>query len=108
MKDREFEAKIIQGIITADLDPYYGTEVQKYSPPPTGGYTPTDDVDLPTHWGINEDVSWIRHTATFNLPKEVGKYKVNGELHFHFTHRPNWFHRKMTRLLLGWKWEDIK
>lgn len=22
--------------------------------------------------------------------------------------KPNWFHRQMARLLLGWKWEDKK
>lgn len=24
----------------------------------------------------------------------------------HYKRRPCWFHRFMTRLLLGWKWED--
>jgi hypothetical protein len=66
--------------------------------------TTTDDVDLTPHWDINKDVSWVG--SVFTVPKTIGKYTINRELHFHFAHKPNWFHRTMTRLLLGWEWKD--
>lgn len=44
----------------------------------------------------------------FNIPKYVGTYEVNGNLHFSFYKKPSLFHRLMTRILLGWKWHDNK
>lgn len=44
----------------------------------------------------------------FKPIKYVGNYVINDVLHFSFQKKPNWFHRKMTRLLLGWKWVDHK
>ena len=38
----------------------------------------------------------------------VGKWAVNGSLWFTVYNKPNWLHRLITRLLLGWKWEDRK
>lgn len=40
--------------------------------------------------------------------KQVGHYAITPSLVFVMYERPNWFHRSMTRLLLGWKWADIK
>lgn len=49
--------------------------------------------------GFEQD--WV----IFN-PKKVGYYKINKGLHIYFTNKPNWFHRFMTKLLLGWQWVD--
>lgn len=43
--------------------------------------------------------------------KPIGSWVINGEILFTIhveAMRPNWFHQIMTRLLLGWKWEDEK
>jgi hypothetical protein len=67
--------------------------------------TTTDDMDL---LSVNNPMSTTGWTLNFTQPKNVGKYVVNKEVHFNFTHKPNWFHRKMTYLLLGWEWKDYK
>jgi hypothetical protein len=36
----------------------------------------------------------------------VGCWRISGDFHVHVSERPNWFHRKMTKLLLGWVWID--
>lgn len=41
-----------------------------------------------------------------NIPKPVGQYCINKELFVQFQSRPSWFHRKMTKLFLGWVWKD--
>ena len=41
-------------------------------------------------------------------PQDVGKYWLgNKQLCIHFTTKPNWFHRTMMNVCLGWKWIDI-
>tara|TARA_R110000787_G_C13381274_1_gene441838 strand:+ start:518 stop:721 length:204 start_codon:yes stop_codon:yes gene_type:complete len=42
------------------------------------------------------------------LPKYVGKWEMGkGNKFYFFTlKKPNWFHRKMTHLILGWVWHD--
>jgi len=67
--------------------------------------TTTDDKGL---WEINEDVSLVEYTTTYTPPKNAGWYIINEHLHFIFEKKPNWFHRKMTYLLLGWDWVDNK
>lgn len=53
-------------------------------------------------------------TYSFNNPVYLStptyKYKliVNPNWCFFTNKRPNWFHRLMCRILLGWKWEIIK
>ena len=41
-------------------------------------------------------------------PQPVGYYRIGGPngLCIHFTSKPNWFHRTMMRLCLGWEWVD--
>jgi hypothetical protein len=68
----------------------------------------TDDVDLTGHWEINAGAGLVGYTTTFTPPKNAGWYIINEHLHFIFEKKPNWFHRKMTYLLLGWEWVDIK
>jgi hypothetical protein len=36
----------------------------------------------------------------------VGKWVITKSLHVRVTVKPNWLHRKMARLLLGWEWEE--
>ena len=45
---------------------------------------------------------------SLNLSKYVGKWEIGkGNRIFFFTlKKPNWFHRKMTQLILGWVWID--
>jgi hypothetical protein len=40
------------------------------------------------------------------VPNTVGCWRMNGNFHVHVTEKPNWFHRKMTKFLLGWIWVD--
>lgn len=61
-----------------------------------------DSTDI----NINSIMDTIHNEYRLNLPKHVGKYCINNEFHIHFTKKPSWFHRKMTKLLLGWVWED--
>ena len=46
--------------------------------------------------------------ATIQTPTYVGGYGLGGEygVTFNFTFKPNWFHRTMMRLCLGWEWID--
>jgi hypothetical protein len=50
-------------------------------------------------------------TLTISQSNNVGYYRLgSGEdgLHFCLTNKPKWFHRKMTKLCLGWEWVDNK
>lgn len=40
------------------------------------------------------------------IPEYVGGYRLGGEygLQINFTYKPNWFHRTMMKLCLGWEW----
>ena len=42
------------------------------------------------------------------LPKYSGSYKIGGDygLSISILKKPNWFHRKMVALCLGWEWQD--
>jgi hypothetical protein len=44
----------------------------------------------------------------YEPPKYIGAYRIGGTggLHLSFTKKPNWFHRYMMRLCLGWEWVD--
>ena len=48
--------------------------------------------------------------ATIQTPTYVGGYRLGGEygVTFNFTYKPNWFHRTMIKLCLGWEWIDDK
>lgn len=45
--------------------------------------------------------------AKLDFPKSAGYWIINGNYQAIWT-KPNWFHKKMTKLLLGWEFEDIK
>ena len=49
------------------------------------------------------DIPEINQIAT---PKYVGMYKVDRFFSFSLAKKPNWFHRKMVKLILGWEWQD--
>ena len=42
------------------------------------------------------------------LPKYSGYYRIGGNygLTISIVKKPNWFHRKMMALCLGWEWTD--
>jgi hypothetical protein len=46
----------------------------------------------------------------FTLPKYVGCYCLGGKNGFciSFEKKPNWFHRTMMKVCLGWEWKDKK
>jgi len=48
--------------------------------------------------------------ATIQTPTYVGGYRLGGEygVTFNFTFKPNWFHRTMMKLCLGWELIDDK
>lgn len=41
-------------------------------------------------------------------PQDVGMYCLGDKasLCIMFEKKPNWFHRKMMKMCLGWKWTD--
>ena len=40
--------------------------------------------------------------------QDVGMYCLGDkQLCIHFRTKPNWFHRTMMKVCLGWKWIDI-
>jgi hypothetical protein len=43
-----------------------------------------------------------------SLPKYVGNWEIGkgSGIYFSTLKKPNWFHRKMTHLILGWVWHD--
>lgn len=42
----------------------------------------------------------------------VGGYRIgkldHGYVQFNLLYKPNWFHRQMMKLCLGWYWYDVK
>lgn len=71
------------------------------------------------YWEEHENIGneFKPHFENFNLvspPREVGGYDITGgdgksfSIMFMMRKKPNWFHRKMTRLFLGWSWVDKK
>lgn len=40
------------------------------------------------------------------VPETAGCWCISGDFHVHVSKRPNWLHRKMTKFLLGWTWQD--
>ena len=53
----------------------------------------------------NKEASYL-----FKFPVYVMELKISNYLCFSLEENqvPNWFHRKMMTLLLGWKWKWIK
>ena len=51
-----------------------------------------------------------KNNTSYIGPKYVGRYCLGDKaLCIAFVKKPNWFHRTMMKVCLGWKWEnDIK
>ena len=49
-----------------------------------------------------------KHTEEINKHDYVGLWVITSSFRIRVRTKPNWFHRLMARLLLGWKWEDRK
>lgn len=45
---------------------------------------------------------------TWTPPKTAGYWKIGGDwsLNVEVAARPNWLHRKMTKIFFGWDWID--
>lgn len=54
---------------------------------------------------MSNDKEW--NTSVFIPPRIVGYWKIV-DLQVSASRKPNWFHRMMTRVLLGWEWRDEK
>ena len=48
------------------------------------------------------------HVVT--VPNHIGYYCLGGNIGFciAFAKKPNWFHRTMMKVCLGWEWKDKK
>ena len=40
--------------------------------------------------------------------KQVGSYKIGKSFHVFFEKKPNLIHRFLSKVLLGWEWQDQK
>lgn len=49
-----------------------------------------------------------KHIKGFDEIQYPGYWIITSSLHVWVKTKPNWLNRQMTRLLLGWKWEDYK
>jgi hypothetical protein len=102
MKDKEWE--------TADVDlTYYSSETDNIVI--TGEAGQMGNLTLTPHVTVSNAsnkliVDSSNPTYTLTIPTIVGRYVISEGLHFTFTRKPNWFHRIMVRLLLGWEWQD--
>jgi hypothetical protein len=59
-------------------------------------------VSVKTLTYSSEDIDGI------NVCPFAGKWIITQSLQIRVTAKPNWLHRKMARLLLGWEWEEKK
>jgi hypothetical protein len=49
-----------------------------------------------------------KHVTLSMMPNYVGGYQLGGEfgLRINLQKKPNWLHRTMMKLCLGWEWID--
>ena len=52
---------------------------------------------------MNDELSTIELS-----PKYVGYWVLSEHVHFAAYKKPNWFNRKMMKLILGFEWKDIE
>ena len=60
---------------------------------------------------FNTTKNWVKvplPDPSLTLPKYVGKWEIGkgSGVYFSTLKKPNWFHRIMTQLILGWIWHD--
>lgn len=46
-----------------------------------------------------------KHMGSFEPSKPVGRWVICERLNIYTNKKPCWFHRKMSKLLLGWDWQ---
>jgi len=54
------------------------------------------------------DTTWAT-TASLQFkpdPKAVGHWAIGKDIQVWREQRPNWLHRKMTKVFFGWEWKD--
>ena len=60
-------------------------------------------------WSLPKE-AFIESTSSsfYNPYKYVGTYELGKDsgTYFSLLKKPNWFHRTMVRLILGWVWKD--
>jgi len=56
---------------------------------------------------MNEDKLFVltNNSPGIQQPKYIGRVEITPDLYYELTSMPNRFHRFMSRLLLGWKFE---
>ena len=59
---------------------------------------------------MSEEIRFLttKDGVSFHCPDYKGKIVINGSLEITCKDKPNIIHRAFTRLLLGWKWEELK
>ena len=62
---------------------------------------------------INQSTTPIEQPSSFVFKPSktyVGRYCLGGTTGFciAFEKKPNWFHRTMMKVCLGWEWTDVK
>lgn len=65
--------------------------------------TTTSNFDL-------DDYGTIKDYVTIKTPNYVGGYRIGESgsyFQFNLTYKPNWFHRTMMRLCLGYEWVNL-
>jgi len=80
MKDKQFEQKT--------------READQWSLP--------KEAFIDSSWKVSTSSSFynpFKYVGTYELGKDSGTY-------FSLLKKPNWFHRTMVRLILGWVWKD--
>lgn len=51
---------------------------------------------------VNKDIN-----HTLKVKNSVGYYVIDSNFFIEVTKKPNWFHRTMIRLILGWKFVPL-
>lgn len=69
----------------------------------------TSQSDLPTGSGTlsTTNLKYPQYQM-IKQPEWIGRYELTPNFHVYLETKPMWLHRYMTRILLGWKWEDSK
>ena len=58
-------------------------------------------------WGTVATTQSLSNMIEFRPNKEsVGHWKVSPDLHYYVSKEPNWFVKKMTKIVLGWEWSN--
>ena len=59
------------------------------------------------NWSVDPK-NYIYKGITDLVPKYDGAYQIGGNfgLRIFIKKKPNWFHRTMMKLCLGWEWID--